>query len=365
MRQRALSISIFASSIAAFAASCAVIVIVQAKVNDRLDADFAVIYEHLAVLSQKLDAGPRVETAGLALAESPSGPRLVDAVHGISSDDLDFLQSFRGPLLPKADDDLFASGANLRDQLAREIEQQFAASGEVLSEGRTSREALIAFAVLRTNGSMPTYAVRNAVPNSVRRMIAGTSGNCSDFTVRLMYLLEAIGVEATFISINTPSFPGHVVVSAYDPQEDTSYVLDANFNVMITERHAGGVGLIQRLVSSSEEERADFAANAEVTAFPVYFRFVHPGDQGFSSTAVTADSINERRSTREADWRMWMQEDIPALIEWWANTPAHQPRTLNELREIGLDAIPDAFDISGDRASSLRAAASLSEGAPS
>src|SRR5690606_10438828 len=111
----------------------------------------------------------------------------------------------------------------LQPLLRTHIEQDSARLAGVMPDLGSPRRQLIAAALLRVNGSMPTYAIRVAVPNDLSRIVAGTGGNCADFTVRLMLLLEAIGVRASLISIVTPELPGHVFVDAYDPIDDTAY----------------------------------------------------------------------------------------------------------------------------------------------
>lgn len=304
----------------------------------------------------KLDA-IRKETHTLppsAFAESSSGLESVPVDQGASQAELSFIARFRGPLLDLdgSDADLARPELPLRDRLLA----GFARDGGSVSVGRTARQAMIVYALLRAHGSIATYAVRPAVPDGTRDLMLGASGNCADYTVRLMMLLEAAGVKASLISSVTPALPGHIFVDAYDPQDDAAYLLDSNFGVMIARSASGGRGFFDNLLGLSASDRRAFAIGAKIETFPVYFRFVDPGPAGLFGTPLTVADLNRLRPGRETLWRRWLADDLGDLVEWWRKQPNHRPRTLAEFREFA-PGIPVEFQGSGDYASRLRTTA--------
>ncbi|XAZ20418.1 hypothetical protein LVY75_00140 (plasmid) [Sinorhizobium sp. B11] len=295
----------------------------------------------------------------LAYAETPEGLKLVPAEFGVTKDDLEFLKRFRGPLLDLDTDFKKLAADQIKQFLRTRILTEFERDPRNLTLGKTKRRALITFAMLRVNGSMPTYEIRNAVPNDFRTMVLGTSGNCSDYTIRAMIVAEALGLKAALISANTPALPGHVFADVYDPEEDTAYMLDSNFDVRIATAHTGGRGFFEALLTSSVNEQKVFSERAKVKALPVYFRFIDPGEKGLYGTPLTASYVNAIRSKREETWRRWTSEDLDDLVAWWKRTPSHRPRTLEEFRDY-LPEIPSAFNSSGDYAERLRKVARVS-----
>lgn len=296
----------------------------------------------------------------LAYAETPTGLKLVPAEFGASRQDLDFLKRFRGPLLSLTTDFNALTPGQLSRQLHDTLNEAFNADSKNLELGDTPRSALIAFSVLRVNGSMPTYEVRAAVPDDLRSMVDGTSGNCSDFSYRLAMVAEALGLKAAIISANTPSLPGHVFVDAYDPQEDVAYLLDANFNVVLKRKNAHGLGFLEYLLSKDQKTQGDFAATETINAMPVYFRFVDPGESGIYNTPLSASYINGIRGDRVPTWRKWTANDLDDLVAWWIKAPNHKPKTLAESSKW-LTKIPVEFNRSGDYAARIRTASGIAD----
>ncbi|MBX4970949.1 hypothetical protein [Rhizobium binae] len=306
-------------------------------------------------ITQMFESLKQLSNLPLAYAETPEGLELVSAEYGLTKDDLDFMKRFRGPLLDLTTDFEKLSPIQVKELLRTRLLAEFEGDPRNLSLAETKRRALITFAMLRVNGSMPTYEVRNSVPNDFRNMLLGTSGNCSDFTLRMMMVAEVLGLKAILISANTPALPGHVFADVYDPEEDTAYMLDANFNVRITRKHTEGKGFFETLMAGGADEQDSFSGAAKITALPVYFRFVDPGEKGLYGTPLTASYINKIRSKREDTWRRWTSEDLDDLVDWWKRTPTHRPRTLAEMRTF-LTAIPAEFNASSDDAERLRRA---------
>ena len=311
-------------------------------------------------LNQRVDEfGVRIgvlDRMPLAWAETAAGLKLVPADLGVSKEDLEFLKRFRGPLLDLKTEVAALNPGELRSVLRSRLINEFEKDSRNLALGETRRQALITFAVLRVNGSMPTYAVRTSVPNNLDSIVLGTAGNCSDFTIRMMMVGEALGLKVALISAVVPTLPGHVFVDAYDPESDTGYMLDANFNVIAIRADTKGKGFFESLLESSVNERKQFASNAMIKTMPVYTRFVDPGVGGIYETRLDADLINSNSKNRETTWRHFMSDDAPALIEWWKKAASHRPRTLAELKKelLILTTIPPEFSGSGNYAIKLR-----------
>lgn len=298
----------------------------------------------------------------LAYRETPEGLKLTFAEHGNDKAELQFLQAFRGRFLPKEVLVEKLKPGELKAMLHDSMLKGYADNrAHLLPYALSERQALIAYAVLRTNGSMPTYEVRELVPNDLKQLVTGPSGNCADYALRLMLALESIGVRAANITSVTDAIPGHIVVDAYDPVEDVAYLLDANFNVMLMHPHAQGQGFIEHLRKNRKNAR-QFAHDTKLIAFPAVVRFVDPGETAYTSTPLTAAFINQQREKREPMWRTWMEQDGDDLVKVWRRTPVLAPKTLREWRESGaLSVIPPEFNVSGDFARKIRAA-TITEG---
>jgi hypothetical protein len=295
----------------------------QRQIRDGLKTQSQEIRQLSAQVSEVTKTVSKIGSMPLSLGETPEGISYVPANLGLSMDELDFLKRFRGPVLDLKTESKVLQSGNLKSILRGELIAAFSKDLRNLELGATPRSALIAFAVLRVNGSIPTYEVRDSVPNDIRSMILGTSGNCSDFTIRTMMIGEALGLKVALISANTPAFPGHVFVDAYDHEEDTAYLLDANFNVVVSRTNAGGRGFMELMFSA----RVNAGEDLTVTAHPVYFRYLDPGPKALFGT--------------------------PLSLDMWVQTPSNQPRTLAEFRAY-LSDIPAEFDRSGDYAARIR-----------
>lgn len=293
----------------------------------------------------------------LAYAETPRGLKLVPVNQGVSKADIEFISRYRGPIIGGKKLSTFES-RELSATLRVELLDSFKKTTRSLSSEYTERQSLIAHAVLRTHGSIPVYEVRDAVPNDLDQIVLGPSGNCSDYTIRLLMVMEALGLKASLISSVTPNLGGHVFVDAYDPEEDTSYLLDANFSVMIIQPQSKGRGFLENLLTMSDDKRVEFAKLVNIVAFPVYFRFVDPGATGVMRTPLTPEFINEQRADREPMWRRWLAQDMEQLVGWWHKAPGHAPRTLQEFSEF-LSVIPAEFNGSADYAANLRQVAGI------
>lgn len=323
----------------------------QAQVASE-SAALAALRTEAAVLRTQVDEA--------AWEETPDGLEPAPASRGATKEELAFLRNFRRPLLEPSQ---VPSGNVYQGVLAQSLRDGFERDARLVGHpGLTERQRLITYVLLRVNGSIPTYEIRPRLPSDFRELVLGTSGNCGDFAVRLMVALESIGMQAAMISANTPEFPGHVFVDAHDPVEGRSYLLDANYNVMLSSPAVRVGSFISHWLAAGD--RKSFADAVEVRTFPVYFRFVDPGAQGFQPNALTPDAINEQRAEREQRWRRWLRADAEALRAWWKKTPRHRPQTLQELAGRGAFRMPAGFDASGGYAKELRVRAGLPSAPP-
>ncbi len=299
------------------------------------------------------------QNTNFAYAETPDGLDLVRAEAGISKADLDFVRRFRKPLLP-SDSDLGDLPVKLRATLDEDYPHYrdlIAARLPDLSE----RERYIAYALARTHGSLPTYVVRNTVPDDLRHIVMGLGGNCSDVSLRMMMVAEALGLKAMSITIFTKSVPGHIVVDTYDPQSNASYILDATFNIMAISRDTDGKSVLEGLFLAG----GDAASKIELIQLPSYFRFVDPGEGAFGNGAVTARSLNYSRGAQLDKWRAFLSSELDELRTSWENKgdgSIHRPNSLPQWREY-LTAIPAEFNASRGFENGLRAAAGIAPNA--
>jgi hypothetical protein len=216
-----------------------------------------------------LDASKTILTAYL---ETDAGRQLVLEKFGVSKQELDFIKHFRRPILTDVDDSFnWENGEALSEAIRSQLQEDFKQDRHLLDRkaSLSDRQAQIAYAVLRVNGSIPNYRARSYVPDDLESLVLGSSGNCADYTIRLMMVLEAIGVRALLISIVTDTLPGHIVVDAYDPVEDVSYILDANFNIVLMKKNSDGKGFLRQALTS--HSRASFLEGYQAIAFLVLF----------------------------------------------------------------------------------------------
>lgn len=291
----------------------------------------------------------------VAFSELPDGLAMVGASEGVSEADLHFVRRFRSPLLP-ATSDL----SDVRSKIYAALVSEFPGYRDLMAERLpklTERERFLAFALARTNGSLPTYVVRRTVPDDLGHLVTGIGGNCADVTLRMMLVAEALGLKAMSISITTTSIPGHFVVDAYDPESNAAYIFDATFNVLAISRNTDGRSLLEGLYLRGG------AAGSEIELFqlPVYFRFVDPGDLAFGTGVVTARSLNMARSETVAKWRKFLVSELGELRALWETKPrdsVHLPATLRQWRKV-LKSIPAAFDGSEGFENGLRVAVGI------
>lgn len=278
-------------------------------------------------------------------------------VQAVTPAELAFLAKYRVPLVEEVQ---VNDTKKLPQYLRQAIESSYIENGQDLTSYSLSENSTrIAHAILRVNGSIPVYKVRGAYASNVKDALLWTSGNCSDYSLRLMLVLESMGLKTAMISNVTKALPGHVIVDAYDSDTDTAYLLDANFNVMIEMPESGGNSFVETLFKLDEKARKELADSIRISTLPVYFNFSDPGTQAYASNAVTVEILNSHRSSREKTWRNWLANDVDELRQWWLKAPGHAPNTLSDIRQKGLSAIPDVFDHSGGYAQNIKIAAGI------
>jgi hypothetical protein len=268
----------------------------------------------------------------------PQGIEEVGEQFGIPHDDLQFLSTFWKPIIEKVPESRDELRREIRDSLSRDFEDAMpiirARFGHL-----TERQMFVMFLMLRVHGSLPVFIPRAQVPGDLATLLSAPRGNCSDHAVRLLIVLDVFDIPGRLTPIFTKSLPGHVVVDAFDPKEETAYLLDSNTNVY---------GIIEKAKESFfdsirhwdlEERKRYFIDNEEHLIFPpVFFRYLDPGiwlDREFPDTL---ESLNRAvYLPRINKWPTTLTAELPDLVDWWAKTkPRGTPKKLSQLGLIGI-----------------------------
>ena len=291
----------------------------------------------------------------LSLFEDPNGVRFVQAKYGVTSDELVFIQNQRGAIL---EPDEFIEDKQLVTVIRDKFDTQYL-KNKYLFDGvnLSDRAKFIANAVTRVNGSISTYAVKSRYSYKLKDALTIHNGNCSDYTLRLMLVLEALGLKSAMISSVTRNLPGHVFVDAYDLYDDSSYFLDSTWNIMIKIPETEGKSFFQILFELPVSQRVQFIKNLEIIQFPMYFRYIDPGLGGLTGSPYSLEFLNGQRGGLVEQFRRFLMEDLDQLKVWWENTPSHRPFSLDEIRGMNLAEIPENFNLSKNYANQIRQAA--------
>jgi hypothetical protein len=278
----------------------------------------------------------------VSFVEAPEGIVPAKEEHGLPKEDLEFLRSFRGRLIPALPREVKTTRTALHDALRSDYKSR----ERILRERYPKlsvQQRFVLYLVLRVNGSLPTYAVRSFLPRTLDRLLLSHRGNCSDHAVRLAMVLDAFGIKTGIIPVMTPSLPGHMLVDAFDPREGTAYLLDSTNNVYIKRVGARG-GFFDALFKDEPGQRAVHFREPNALYLPVYFRFVDPGPNGIDATSITVDFLNSQiPKQRQAKWTASFTHEIKHVTDWWRTSyPMQPPRTLKELAEaFGITGIKD------------------------
>jgi len=291
----------------------------------------------------------------LSLFEDPNGLKFVQPKHGVTSDELAFIQKQRGALI---EPDEFIEGKKLVGVIRNKFNIQYSKNKNLFDgTNLNDRAKFIANAVTRVNGSISTYAVKSRYSYKLKDALTIHNGNCSDYALRLMLVLEVLGLKSAMISSVTSNLPGHVFVDAYDPFDDSSYFLDSTWNIMIKIPKTEGKSFFQFLFELPVSRRAQFIKNLNFIQFPTYFRYIDPGLGGLTGNPYSLEFLNGQRDGLVEQFRRFLISDLDQLKAWWENTPNHRPLSLDEIREMNLAEIPEYFNLSKNYADQIRQSA--------
>lgn len=185
---------------------------------------------------------------------------------GIPYDDATFLSSLHGELVAGP-----LSEATPKISIHDSLEVRYKAQGHTLSKYHqfdSDREQLIAYLMLRVNGSLPIYNPAAVVPRDLQALISENEGNCGVAATRLLAVLESFSIPARAIIWYSPALQGHIFVDAYDPVEKKAYLLDPTFNLW-SKFDDVEQGYLDVLGGMSTEERRRYLREGLVT-FPFF-----------------------------------------------------------------------------------------------
>lgn len=192
---------------------------------------------------------------------------------GVSLEQATMLGRFRRPLAGR---DEAASDELLRQQLTRDFQLDRALVDD-LGEFSTERERLVAYLLLRVNGSIPVFDPSKQVGPDRDELLRSRAGNCSHLAARLAVVLELFGLRCRVVSWWSPAMEGHVFVGAFDPTDGSSYYLDATSNLMARAERSEESGadnrphwFLDRLAEMSAEERRAYL-EPRLRQFPCLF----------------------------------------------------------------------------------------------
>ena len=356
MKQKTLFITII--SILVFSL---ILVITAATLT--LHKDFKTLRYYLGQNAEQIDVlqdevsgfKGSISNLTLSLFEDPNGVRFVQSKYGVSNEDLVFIKNQRGALIEPEE---FVENQQLISVIRDKFDIQYSKNKKLFDGIKLSdRGKFIANAVTRVNGSISTYAVKSRYSYKLKDALTIHNGNCSDYTLRLMLVLEALGLKSAMISSVTSNLPGHVFVDAYDPFDDSSYFLDSTWNIMIKIPETEGKSFFQFLFELPMPERVEFIKNLKFIQFPMYFRYIDPGLGGLTGSPYSLEFLNGQRDGLVDQFRRFLISDLDQLKAWWKSTPSHQPFSLDEIREMNLAEIPEYFNLSKKYAHQIRQSA--------
>lgn len=245
-----------------------------------------------------------------------------DGAFGIPKSDARFLAKFAGPIVGEIPDGERA----LKERIKTEILRGFEETGRALLEsyGLTSdRERLIAYIMLRVNGSLPVYRSTAKVQDDLSALLIGRYGNCGVAATRLLMVLEAFSIPARAIVWYSPALTGHVFVDVLDPTEGKAYLLDPTFNLLAKIERVDK-GFFDVLATLTPDARAQYVKQG-VVDFP-FFIVATDGIQKHP------DQFREEQHLKVTDAvHSALAYELPAAIQSWAKRyPFAVPYTLQE-----------------------------------
>ncbi|MCL1939102.1 MAG: hypothetical protein FWG04_00375 [Desulfovibrionaceae bacterium] len=248
-----------------------------------------------------------------------------------------FLESIRRPLMPL---DQLPQPKDWRQALLARLTEDFAQDKQLILDFHpdlTEREALVFYLTARVHGNMPTYSVRGYLPLETEILLFAPQGNCVDHAARLMMVADTFGIATARITHFTPSLPGHALVEAYDPKENTAYLLDATTNVIMLMRnpHNQG-GVLQQLLDMQLDDRTKFLKSlGGIRSMPYRFYYVDPGISQFSGNNLKLNDINVSQQETIARYIKSFEYELDHGIEliMRSNTDIHYPLNIKHSKE--------------------------------
>lgn len=167
------------------------------------------------------------------------------------------------------------------------------------------RERFIAYLLARVNGSLPVYHPTTQGSTTLEEWLWMPQGNCSHHALRLALVLDAFDIPSVMMGINTPAFPGHVLVDAWDPVAKKAYWLDANFVTYAALDSEEKAGFAKKFLSMTPEERARAVEAVDFKVLPWHFDWVDPDMWVFRPRPLTASMINEQQPALAGKWKQF------------------------------------------------------------
>jgi len=161
---------------------------------------------------------------------SADGMRPVGREFGLPKADIEFCARFWRPLLDIPGDLPVPVAEHIRATILQDFEADkafLATRHPTLGE----RQRLVLYAMLRTHGSFASYTPCEGKVRHEDEWLLSPQGNCTHHAVRAMIILWALGIPAFTVTILVGGLNGHVLLSAFDPADNTAYLLDGTMNV--------------------------------------------------------------------------------------------------------------------------------------
>lgn len=232
----------------------------------------------------------------------------------LSEEDESFLKKFRKKLLPND------PGKDYRIVLHKKLLLDFSHERKIIEQKYpqlNERQTLVLYLMLRVHGSIPVYTIRPYLPVTLEDWLFSRNGNCSDYAMRLSLVLDAFGIQTARMSIHTKSFPGHVIIDAFDPIDKTAYLLDSNLNGFMYKPNSSS-GLFLELLYMNKEERKKFINTSDTFIYPPYhFKYVDPGDAYFEGRELLPEQVNRQRSSLPEKWKAFMSDELETTFDIW------------------------------------------------
>lgn len=257
----------------------------------------------------------------------------VDKAFGIPRAELEFLQEFARPIVDGMPDD----GRVLRERLRAIFAIGWSRTAGLVKERfpeLDERAAMLMFATLRVNGSLPVYEPRRRPPQDLAGLLMERRGNCSEATLRTLLWLDTLGLGGRMIQFWSPSLPGHVVADVVDPESGQAFMLDASMNVL-ARVPSDGRGFFDVVLAMDPDQRAAHFApgSGNLVVAPFFQRWFDPGIQVDRGSPISLDDLNRAHyQPREQRWRAALTDEIGDIVEHWRRSaPRGLPRALDQM----------------------------------